>query len=176
MRCAGKKCKGAVLFVVCCLLSACGSSEDAELTQYIASVKSKPPRSIEAIPTFEPLEKFKYPENLIRRNPFKPIAIEHQEDVSAPDLKRQKQPLEAFTLDSLSFVGVLELGRTVWALIRQPNGLISRVKPGDYMGKRFGQVVKITDDTISIEETVQVGGKWEKKTITLKMQPALGKQ
>lgn len=154
------------------LLAGCGSSDDSELTRYIDSVKSKGARPIAPIPVFEPLEKFSYPENEERRNPFKPIAIENQSDVAAPNINRPKQPLEAFALDSLKFVGVLELGRTKWALIRQSNGMVSRVRPGDYMGKHYGQVLKISNDTIDIEETVQVNGLWEKKKITMNMHEA----
>lgn len=152
-------------------LTACGPSEDTELRHYISEIKSRPARPIEPMPTFEPTPKFSYPEIEARRSPFKPITIEPQQvaDIHAPNLNRAKQPLEAFALDALKFVGILKEGSTVWALISQPDGVVTRVKVGDYMGKNFGQIVSIKNDMITLVETVQLSGKWEKKEIILKM-------
>ena len=147
------------------LLFSC-SSEDSELNRYINTVKTRPARPIEPIPEFQPLKKFIYPEADNRRSPFKPVVVE-QEDKFAPNIKRPKQPLEAFPLDALNFVGILKEGPTIWALISQPGGLVSRVKPGDYMGQNYGQILTINDKTLHLEETINVGGKWEKKKIIL---------
>ena len=169
-RIVGKK--STILILLALLVVGCDSYEDAGLTRYIKKIKSRPAKPIEPIPKFEPLSKFKYPENANRRNPFKPVAIEKQATIAAPDTTRPKQPLEAFPLDSLAFVGVLQQGRNNWALIRQPGDIISRVKAGDYMGKNFGQVISVSDDAIVVEETVQVGGNWEKKKAVIKLQTA----
>ncbi|WP_412754117.1 pilus assembly protein PilP [Legionella londiniensis] len=150
------------------LLTACAPAED-DLQRYMHEIKSRPSRPIEPIPEFETPQKFKYPEEEKRRSPFKPIVALEKKDLLAPNLDRPRQPLEAFPLDALKFVGILKEGPTIWGLISQPGGLITRVKPGDYMGKNFGQIIKITEDTILLQETVQIGGKWEKKTITLKL-------
>lgn len=147
------------------LLAAC-SSDDSELKRYINTVKTRPGRPIEPIPEFKPLKKFIYPEADNRRSPFKPVVAE-QEESFAPNIKRPKQPLEAFPLDALNFVGILKDGPSVWALISQPNGLVTRVKTGDYMGQNYGQILSIQDKTIELEETLKVGGKWEKKKSTI---------
>lgn len=149
------------------LLIAC-SSDDSELNRYINTVKTRPARPIEPIPEFQPLKKFIYPEVDNRRSPFKPVVVE-QEEAFAPNIKRAKQPLEAFPLDALNFVGILKEGPTAWALISQPGGLVSRVKPGDYMGQNYGQILSIQEKTIQLEETVKVAGKWEKKKITINL-------
>lgn len=149
-------------------LSACNSSAETELQHYINEVNSRPGRPIPPIPTFAALPKFTYPEKDTRRNPFKPT-VTRQESVKAPNLNRPRQALEAFPLDALKFVGILKEGPVIWALIRQPNGLITRVKQGDYMGKNFGQIKKISEKIIALEETVKVSGKLEKKRITLRL-------
>lgn len=141
--------------------------ENSELRRYMHEVKTRPAKPIEPIPVFESLPKFVYPEEEKRRSPFKPIIAEQQEDRLAPNIDRPKQPLEAFPLDALKFVGILKEGTTVWGLISQPGGLISRVRPGDYMGKNYGQIVRISETAIELEETIKVAGKWEKKRITL---------
>ena len=84
-------------------------------------------------------------------------------------MKRPKQPLEAFPLDALKFVGILEQGPLIWALIKQPDGLISRVKPGDYMGQNYGQIVGIKEKIIQLDELVQLNGKWDKKRIVINL-------
>jgi type IV pilus assembly protein PilP len=153
------------------LLCACGPTEDDELRKYIEEIKARKSRPIEPIPEFQTLPKFQYPEQEIRRSPFKPIVLvnETQIDSKAPNLDRPKQPLENFPLDALKFVGTLKEGKIIWALISQPDGTISRIKTGEYMGKNFGQVLEINNETITLVETLQIGGKWEKKTINLKL-------
>ena len=151
------------------LIIACSSSGDIELTHYINSIKSRPPKPIEPIPDFKQLPKFTYPEDEIRRSPFRPMLPKQQADLFAPDIKRPKQPLEFFPLDALQFVGLLEQGHDVWALILQPSGIITRVKVGDYMGQNYGQVVAIKAHSMKVEEKININGKWEKKGITINM-------
>ncbi len=149
------------------------SADESKLRRYINMVKARPPRPIEPIPEPHPIEKFVYPEVDSRRSPFKPI-VEQEQDTFAPNSKRPKQPLEHFPLDALKFVGILKQGNLIWALIAQPERLVSRVKLGDYMGQNYGQVIDIKDKTILLEETVQTAGKWEKKKIKFDLwtQPA----
>ena len=162
-----KKLTLCLLVIISTLLMSCSSSEDSELTRYINRIKSRPIKPIEPIPEVKPFPKFAYPETDSRRSPFKPMVIERQSDQFAPNTNRPKQPLEAFPLDALKFVGVLKQGPMVWALISQPDNVVSRIKPGDYMGKNYGQVISIKDKALKLVETVQVNGKWEKKEITL---------
>ncbi len=157
-----------VVVAVSMLLYACSSSED-ELSRYIHSVKNRPSKPIEPIPEFKPLAKFVFPADDKRRSPFKPIEHETQTDINSPDTKRLKQPLEAFPLDALKFVGILKQGQNIWGLILQPGGAVNRVHLGEYMGKNYGQIIRIRDNAIDIEESVQVGGRWEKRKITLNL-------
>ncbi|GGI91138.1 pilus assembly protein PilP [Legionella impletisoli] len=158
------------LFLMCISVGLVGcGTDDTELRNYMQEVKSRPSKPIEPIPEFETPEKFTYPEQQNRRSPFKQIKVVEKEDVQAPNINRPKQPLEAFPLDALKFVGIVKVNSTIWGLISQPDGLITRVKAGDYMGKNFGRITQITNDTIKLEETIQVGGKWEKRPITLKL-------
>lgn len=167
--CCQRFCKGILLLLLSIFLVACGSSQD-DLHQYMRKVKSRLPKAVEPIPDYEQPSVFKYPEQTKRRSPFKPIAGVREDDQRlAPDMDRPKQPLEAYPLDALRFVGILKAGNQFWALIQQPDGVIIRVKHGDYMGKNFGHIIRITDNAIHLEETVKVDGKWEKKPITLKL-------
>lgn len=150
------------------LLTACGSPADDELSKYIYDVNARPAKPIDPIPGFVPIEKFVYPENDTRRSPFKHKTVE-KVDALAPNLKRPKQPLELFPLDALKFVGVLKEGPVIWGLVSQPGGTVSKVRVGDYMGKDFGKIISITEQSIQIEETLQVEGNWEKRVTTFNL-------
>ena len=148
------------------VLVACSSSEDTELSSYINNIKLRPAKPIEQIPEFKPLPTFIYPEEDNRRSPFKPRVVTQAETFS-PNEKRPKQPLEAFPLDALKFVGTLRQGSVIWGLIKQPDGLVSRVKAGDYMGQNYGQITSIQAKIIKIEEAVRLEGKWEKRVMSI---------
>lgn len=156
------------IMVLTLFLFACGPSED-NLSHYINSVKSRPPIPIEPIPTFVQLAKFNYPEDVVRRNPFVPLTPKEQEDLFAPNSKRAKQPLEAFPLDALKFVGILRQDGKIWGLIMQPGGLVSRVKVGDYMGQNYGQVLVIKDKAINLDETIKINGKWQRRGMIINL-------
>ncbi|WP_419420413.1 pilus assembly protein PilP [Legionella sp. D16C41] len=149
------------------ILSACSSTSEDDLEQYISSIKMRKVSPIEPLPTFIPPVKFIYPEQDNRRSPFKQkeVIVTTEPDQFTPDLKRPKQRLEQFPLDALKFVGVIEQVSTIWGLISLPNGEIVRVKPGDYMGKNFGKIIRITDTELLLEETIQIAGKWQKRKI-----------
>ena len=155
-----------MVLILSVFIVGCSSSEDNELSRYINSVKLRPAKPIEPLPQFTPLPKFVFPENDARRSPFKPKVVDQG---VAPNEKRPKQPLEAFPLDALKFVGLLREGSTIWALIQEPDGLVTRVKPGDYMGQNYGLIKNIKEKTIELEEAVQVDGKWEKRKISLNL-------
>lgn len=151
------------------LLIGCGSSDERAFTHYLNSTKGRVGRPIESIPEFKPLPQFLYPENDKRRSPFKPTLKTGQTEVFAPNIKRPKQPLESFPLDALKFVGTLTEGHARWALIKQPGGLVIRVRPGDYMGQQYGQIIQVNDKVLTVEEALQREGKWEKKQIEIRL-------
>jgi type IV pilus assembly protein PilP len=158
-----------ISFVLCpILLLACGSNNDS-LDKYIDSIKAKPPVAIEPLPAFAPVPLFNYPESINRRDPFKQPDIAKKVDLSAPNPNRKKQPLEMFPLDALKFVGTLKQENLVWGLILQPNGRLTRIKPGDYMGQNYGKVLVIKESGIKLQELVKSQGKWEKQFITLNL-------
>jgi len=155
-----------MLILLALSLIACGSSEEEDLDKYIYRIESRPPKPIEPIPSIIAMNKFIFPENDARRSPFRP-KVQVQPDRYAPNTNRPKQPLEAFALDSLKFVGTFKDGGTLWALISQPSHLVTRVKVGDYLGKDYGQIMSINEKSLDVEETVQSEGKWIKRKIKL---------
>ncbi len=150
------------------LTSGCSGDND-DLQQYINEIKRRPPKTIEAIPKFAPLPIFKFPENDVRRSPFKPVDLKKRNEQFAPDKNRKREPLESFPLDAIKFVGILKQGNETWALIREPDSQIVRARVGGYMGQNYGRIMSINEDTIKLEETIKNSGTWEKVTTTLKL-------
>lgn len=83
--------------------------------------------------------------------------------------ERPEQPLEKFPLETMKFSGSLQQGIKVWGLIHLPDGEIIKVKPGDYLGKHSGKIMRIDNDYLLLEETQQAAGIWKKVTRTLKL-------
>jgi len=54
-------------------------------------------------------------------------------------------------------VGTLEQSATMWALIKDGEGSIHRVKTGNYMGKNYGKILAITEHQVDILEIVPNG-------------------
>ena len=154
--------QGCLLVLLVIMLLGCESSEDHILTNYINEVKARKPKPIEPISENVPLVKFIYPEHDNRRNPFKQKKI-IKADNDVPNKNRHKEPLEHVSLNVLKFVGILKQGSLIWGLVSQPNGEIVRVQRGHYMGENFGKIISLTNTSLTLEEMVQVSGKWEKK-------------
>ncbi|MEK0427650.1 MAG: hypothetical protein RL001_177 [Pseudomonadota bacterium] len=87
-----------------------------------------------------------------------------------PDLKRTREPLESYPLDSLRMVGsLLRRGQAV-ALV-QADKLIYQVRSGHHLGQDQGKVINISDTAIDIEEIVQESaGTWTTRKVQLAIQ------
>ncbi len=144
-------------------LSACGgASKHQDLIDFIEETKRRPAGQIEPLPPFVPYQSFSY-SAMTERSPFVPPVedIDHmvlgkKTDIK-PDLSREKEFLESFNLASLSMVGSLEQGGTLWALINDGQGGIHRVKRGNHLGKNFGRIVATSGRQIDIVEIVPDG-------------------
>lgn len=151
---------------VALLLVGCGGARLGELEDYAARVKSRPPSPLKPLPEIKQIDTFIYkPAN--RRDPFvmdvqsATAVTTGPTDGLAPDPLRRKEELEQFPLDSLDMVGTLERDQTRWGLIRTPDGILHRVRVGNYMGKNNGQIVNINPERIQLTEIINDGpGRW----------------
>ena len=82
---------------------------------------------------------------------------------------RERQSLEAYELSTLKFDSFhREGGCTAFAFIRDPKGYLHRVFEGDYVGKRFGRVVELTDKGLRLLEAIQrTDGEWVQREVWL---------
>lgn len=88
----------------------------------------------------------------------------------AAEMKRRKDPLEAYPLDSMKMVGLVIRQGQPHALIKVDN-LLHYVKVGDYLGQNFGKITHITETEIDLREIVQdASGEWVESTSSLQLQ------
>lgn len=89
-----------------------------------------------------------------------------------PDMNRRREALEAFPLDALKMVGIIERPNMKNALI-QVDKSVYQAKIGNYVGQNFGMITKITDTEIDVKEIVQdAAGDWTERMSKLELQEA----
>lgn len=138
-------------------LSSCSNGMD-ELRQQVADIKSRPGEAIEPLPEIKPYEAFAYNAASLR-SPFVPTAPERS-DLAAgvrPDVKRPREFLEQFPLDTMRMVGTLQLAGRNYGLVQGKDGLVHRVLPGNFVGQNDGKIVGVSSTKISVIEIVPDG-------------------
>lgn len=162
--------------IVCMYLvlgaAACTTDSHSDLANYVAEVKARKAGRIAPLPEIKGYESYAYRKDDMR-DPFKPTVEDAVAEGGAdnglqPDTERNKEPLEAFPLDALRFVGHLEQEGRVWAVITAPDSMVYRVEEGNYVGQSFGRIVHISETEIGVREIVSNGlGGWTERDATL---------
>jgi type IV pilus assembly protein PilP len=147
------------LLVALCLFAstfAGCSSRDDELASFIETTKKEPGGRVEPLPELRPYETFAY-EASEMRSPFMPGGSGGAQGSLRPDVRRNREFLESFSLDTLRMVGTLRLAERTYGLVKTKDGLVHRVLPGNYVGQADGKVIEITPSKISVVEIVPDG-------------------
>ncbi len=165
--------RGSLAAATALLVVACADPALPELESYTERVKARPAEPVEPLPEVISVAPFYYqPED--RRDPF--MMDEQAADVVqrrnpsgiSPDPRRRKEPLEAFSLDSLRMVGTLEQSAARWALIMTPEGMLHRVRPGQYLGRNNGKIIRIDPGSLLLTEIVEKApGEWEERQASM---------
>ncbi|WP_019866979.1 pilus assembly protein PilP [Methylovulum miyakonense] len=143
------------------LLPGCGDTDFADLKKYIIEVKARPKGAIEKLPEIKMVDPYVFPVDTLR-DPFKPL--EEPETFQGegpntgnglkPDFTRRKEELEAFPLDGLKMAGTVVMKSKLWGLVKASDKTIHRVQVGNYMGKNFGKIIRISTEKIELLEIV----------------------
>jgi len=155
-----------ILLAVASLLLAGCQQDKEDLTVFVADVKAKQKADIEPMPVMKAYEKFAYSAAELR-DPFVSTVIDInvplEEEIKIvvdngihPDHTRLKEVLEAYALDELRLVGTLEK-EDIWALVQAPEGVIHKVRAGDYIGQNNGQILSVSDSGLALKEIVSDG-------------------
>jgi type IV pilus assembly protein PilP len=150
------------LLLLAAVLAGCGSGT-AELQAYVADVKSRPGPPLDPLPVMQQFETFEY-DAFDLRDPFSMPREERATGAGEgprPDENRRRELLESYPLDGLSMVGTIGTGSDMVALMLDPEGVVHRVKEGNYMGQNEGRIVRIAAGRVDLIELVPDGaGGW----------------
>ncbi|MEO0971845.1 MAG: pilus assembly protein PilP [Pseudomonadota bacterium] len=143
------------------LLGACSNGDLSDLRSYAETVKARPGGRIEPLPEVKSYESFEYSASKLR-SPFAPDTelaprVAAVTEGPRPDPNRRKEYLESFPLDALRMVGTLEIEGRYYGLVRDADGLVHQVLPGQYMGEYDGRVTSVTNAAIEVVELVPNG-------------------
>jgi type IV pilus assembly protein PilP len=162
------------------MLAGCFGEEFGDLKAELKE-KTKDLRGrIDPLPVVKPYEPVPY-KAFDQADPFSTAKIELVTKSASsgggglkPDFNRPKEPLEAYPLESLKMVGVLQQRKASFALIKADVGLY-RVKVGNYMGQNFGLITSITESQVQLRELIQdPAGDWTERQSTLQLQEVGG--
>jgi type IV pilus assembly protein PilP len=158
-----------VLLMLGAVLTLAGCTRGmSDLRDWVAQEKAKRGAPIPPLPVIKTFETFTYSDQE-KRDPFSPSPDElTQGSGPRPDEGRVRQPLEAYSLDSLKMVGTIGLGATMEALIKDPGGVIHRVHANEYMGQNYGRITAISSDRVDLVELVSNGnGGWMERPASI---------
>ena len=152
----------AVARIVCavslaaCVTAGCSGGQ-SDLKKWIAETKKRPGGRIQPIPEVKPYETFVYSANTMR-SPFQPLSPNFANGAGVrPSVRRNREFLEGFSLDTLKMVGTFKVGKNFYGLVQSKDGLVHKVQPGNYIGQNDGKVTEITGSKISVVEIIPDG-------------------
>ena len=146
------------------LLTGCSSTEMVDLREEVDQIKASRKGRVEPLPEFTPPTGYTYAAANFD-DPF----VSWQDRLAAqaeqarpnsglqPDLRRRREPLESYPLDTLRMVGTMEREQEHSALVKSPDGVVSRIQTGNFLGQNHGRVISIREDRIELIEIVPDG-------------------
>lgn len=170
-----------VVAITAMVLAGCGGNGAYEdIDTYMAEVKSRPVGQIPPIPPFKAYKAFNYSASGMRSPFIRPVEAKQVARLSGnaavkPDFNRKQEFLEQFSLDSLRMVGSLELDGVRWALVKDSENSVHRVKRGNYLGRNHGRIVESNETNVLIIEIVSDGANgWIERPRTLEIKTSDG--
>lgn len=146
------------------LLVACsGGNQYADLDAFVAEKRASPSGQIAPIPALKAYRAFSYTASGLRAPFNRPVDVKEIARLESggnikPDLKREKEFLEQFSLDSITVVGTVRLDGLLWALVKDPDGGVHRVRTNNYLGRNFGKIIGVAENYLTVVEIVSTGG------------------
>lgn len=176
--------KRSTICIAICLstlsLVACGNARMSETRTWMESERAKARPAVKPLPEPKPYTAVNYtpPPGV------EPFSVERLlQAISAANANsptsalyrsvaegRRRQPLEAYPLDSMQYVGMLQKDGRAVALIKVDN-LLYQVRTGDFIGQNFGRVITIDESQVALREVAQdAAGEWVERSATLNLQ------
>lgn len=152
------------------LMAGCAVHDDvkSELKDLTKSHKSK----IDPLPAPGVYEAHSYDVESLA-DPFSPAKISMQNRPSKgnqPDLKRAKEALEAFPLETVRMVGSVSIKGKLHVVLLV-DGAMYHVREGNYVGQDYGRVMKVRESELVLKEMIQEpSGDWSERETILSIQ------
>ncbi len=151
-------------FLLVLLLTGCAAEQHQDLREWMREEAKGMKGKVPPLPEVAAFPVVAY-ETSSMTPPFSPakiVTLEIGSDKGAPDRTRPPQPLEAFPIEDLRVMGIIMAGSVPYALIQTPPpNKPKHVRVGEYMGKSFGKITAITQDGLTIVETIKdANGAW----------------
>ncbi|HRK37117.1 MAG TPA: pilus assembly protein PilP [Burkholderiaceae bacterium] len=171
---------GVTLVCAACFVAGCSDAPEAELQTWMAEQRSQLKPASQPVAAPKKFDPQIYAQEG-KPDPFgvQKLVVGLKSDAASPvstsslitpELNRRKQPLEAYPLDTMSYVGSLEKGTKKSALLLVDK-LIYQVEAGAYLGQNYGKIVSISESAVTLREIVQdSAGEWIERQATLHLQ------
>ncbi|MGB2833803.1 MAG: pilus assembly protein PilP [Methylotenera sp.] len=153
-------------------LVACNGDQGDDLDAFMNNAGNDMQARIKPLPEVKPYLALQYNADNSLSDPFKPRKATTKSTGILPNLSRPKEPMEAYPLESIKYVGHLSKGKLTYALLKTPDNGVQQVKPGNFIGQNYGLVTKVTDSELVLKEIVQddLSGDWVERVTTLALQ------
>lgn len=153
-------------------LVGCSADEGDDLDQYMRDATKDVKPRIKPLPEMKPYMALQYNADGTLVDPFRARKAANKSSALQPNLNRPKEPMEAYPLESLKYVGMLSRKKLTYALLRTPDNSVQQVKIGNYVGQNFGRVTQITDGELVLKEIVQddLSGDWIERVTSVALQ------
>jgi len=163
--------KWSCLILSLLLLTSCGGTGGDDLDQFMADAAKTMNTKVEPLPQVQPYVPLQFNVDGTISDPFRPRKVVSS-GTFQPNLSRPKEPLEAFPLENLKYVGALTKNKSTFALIKTPDNTLQQVKIGNYLGTNYGLVTSINDSEVTLKEIVQdeLSGDWVERISSLSLQ------
>ena len=153
-------------------LFACSGDGGDDLDKFMRDAANDMRVKIKPLPEVRPYFALQFNADGILGDPFRSRKAANKSSSLQPDLGRPKEPMEAYPLESIKYVGLLSKSKLTYALLKTPDNGVQQVKVGNFVGQNFGVVTKITDSEIVLKEIVQddLSGDWVERVSNLALQ------
>jgi len=153
-------------------LTACNGGDGDDLDQYMRDATKDVKPRVKPLPEVKPYTALQYNADGSLVDPFRARKAVNKASALQPNLTRPKEPMEAYPLESLKYVGMLSKNKLTFALLKTPDNSVQQVKVGNYIGQNYGRVTQISDNEVILNEIVQdeLSGDWVERVSNLTLQ------
>lgn len=162
---------------LCCvlMLQGCLDSNMTDLREFVQTAYQDEKPEIDPLPPFEPYQAYKYSPDQ-SSDPFATDNIITNRDESGnavsnrPDQDRDKEELELFPLDALSFVGTIQQKGVPWVIVQTSEGIAHLATVGNYLGQNDGKIKNIFPDeqrVVLVETVLDPTSRWVTRDVEL---------